>query len=42
MKSLTYGFTIQDRTKTLTDEEMLIIQNAVIEKLAGERFVLKG
>ncbi|EKD29864.1 MAG: hypothetical protein ACD_78C00236G0002 [uncultured bacterium (gcode 4)] len=40
-KSVTFSFLIQDLTKTITDEEALVIQEKIIKKLEGEGVSLR-
>ncbi|MDD2891645.1 MAG: phenylalanine--tRNA ligase subunit beta [Candidatus Gracilibacteria bacterium] len=40
-KSISFSFLIQDLTKTITDEEALIIQENIIKKLEGEGMNLR-
>lgn len=40
-KSVTFSFLMQDLTKTITDEEALVIQEKIIAKLEGEGVSLR-
>ena len=40
-KSISFSFLIQDLTKTITDEEALVIQDQIIAKLHGEEIELR-
>lgn len=40
-KSISFSFLIQDLTKTITDEEALVIQESIIKKLSGEGIELR-
>lgn len=40
-KSISFSFLIQDLTKTITDEEALMIQEKIIVKLEGEGVMLR-
>ncbi len=40
-KSISFSFLIQDLTKTITDEEALVIQESIIKKLEGEGIELR-
>ena len=40
-KSVTFSFLMQDLTKTITDEEALVIQENIIVKLEGEGIELR-
>jgi phenylalanyl-tRNA synthetase beta subunit len=40
-KSISFSFLMQDITKTITDEEALVIQEKIIKKLEGEGVSLR-
>ena len=41
MKSVTFSFVIEDYTKTITDEEALILQNTIITSLENQSIYLR-